>query len=210
MSSHGCRCGHRHRRFVHTTLLFRHLLLLLSIFLFPFSVRVDASHPRSFVLNKFLDSFELERCEGLKREWLSVRSVSVVFQLLQPDTGAPLHEERVIAVRVEPDMHFESYQRDVTDEIRSPWNLRCGVKEFTDGDQCCAETREYSAACLSCDCQDDTEHCGNPNCARADDLTEIPEVQVVAMFHTFSFLFVFLCASPCTLHSLSRCQCSPR
>ena len=39
---------------------------------FPFSVRVDASHPRSLVLNKFLDSVERERCEGLKREWFSV------------------------------------------------------------------------------------------------------------------------------------------
>ena len=106
----------------------------------------------------------------------------------------------MIAVRVEPDMDFESFLRDVTDGMRSPWNPRCGVEEFTDGDQRCAETREYSAACLSCDCQDDTEHRGNPNCARADDLTGIPEVQVVAMF----------CASPCTLHSLCRCQCSLR
>ena len=81
-----------------------------------------------------------------------------------------LYEERVVAVRVEPDMHFESYLRDFTGEIRSPWKLRCGVKEFADGDQRCAETRE-SAAWLSCDCQGDTEHRGNPNCARADDLT---------------------------------------
>ena len=52
---------------------FSTILLLLSYFLlFPFSVRVDASHPHSFVLNKFLDSFERERCEGLKREWSSV------------------------------------------------------------------------------------------------------------------------------------------
>ena len=107
-------------------------------------------------------------------------------------------------------MHLESHLRDVTDGMRSPWNLRYGAKEFTDGHQRCAETRAYSAACLSCDCQDDTERRGNPNCARADDLTGIPEVQVVAMFHTNSFLFVFLCASPCTLHSLSRGQCSLR
>ena len=25
-------------------------------------------------------------------------------------------------------MHFESYLRDVTGEMRSPWKLRCGVK----------------------------------------------------------------------------------
>ena len=47
-----------------------------------------------------------------------------------------------------------------------------------DGDQRCAETRDYSAACLSCDCQDDTERRGNPNSARAHDLTGIPEVPV--------------------------------
>ena len=56
-------------------------------------------------------------------------------------------QECVITVRVEPDMHFESYLHDVTDGMRSPWNPRCGVKRFTDGDQCCAETREYSAGC---------------------------------------------------------------
>ena len=67
---------------------------------FPFlifrSVRADASHPHSFVLVKFSDSFERRRCEGLKREWLSV-----------PQHGG----------------------------MRSLWNLRCGVKEFTDGGQ---------------------------------------------------------------------------
>ena len=136
-------------------------------------------------------------CPATCRLCFSIRIQTLVLSM---------YEERVIAVRVEPDMHFEFYLRDVTDGMRSPWNLRCGVKEFTDGDQCCAETREYSAACLSCDCQDDTEHRGNLNCARADDLSGIREVQVVAMFHTSSFLFVFLCATPCTLHSLSRCQ----
>ena len=139
-------------------------------------------------------------CPAACRLCFSLRTQTLVLRLVK---------ERVIAVRVEPLMHFESYLRDATDGMRSPWNLRCGVKEFTDGDQRCAETRAYSAACLSCDCQDDTEHRGNPNCAGADDLTRIPEVQVVAMFHTNS-LFVFLCASPCTLHSLSRCQCSLR
>ena len=82
-----------------------------------------------------------------------------------------LYEERVIPVRVQLDMHLESYLRDVTGDMRSPWKLRCRVKEFAVGDQRCAETRENSAAWLSCDCQDDTEHRGNPNCARADDLT---------------------------------------
>ena len=132
-------------------------------------------------------------CPAACRLWFSLRIQTLVLRV---------DKERVIAVRVEPDKHCESYLRDVTDGMRSPWNPRCGVKEFTDGDQRCAETREHSAACFSCDCQDHREHRGNPNCARADDLTGVPEVQVVAMFHTNSFLFVFLCASPCTLHSL--------
>ena len=141
-------------------------------------------------------------CPATGRLCFSLRIQTLVLRL---------YEERVIAVRVEPDMHFESYLRDVTGEMRSLWKLRHGVEEFADGDQRCAETREYSAPRLSCDCQDDTEHRGNPNCARADDLTgnfrdsgcgNAPHQQLV--------LFVFLCASPCTLHSLSRCQCSLR
>ena len=49
--------------------------------------------------------------------------MSIVFQPSHPDTGTPLYEERVIAVRVEPNLHSESYLRDVTDEMRSPWNF---------------------------------------------------------------------------------------
>ena len=98
-------------------------------------------------------------CPAACRLCFSIRIQTLVLRLVK---------ECVIAVRVEHVMHFESYLRDVTGGMRSPWNLRCGVKEFTDGDQRCAETREFSAACLSCDCQDDTEHRGNPNCARAD------------------------------------------
>ena len=99
------------------------------------------------------------------------RNMSIVFQPRIQTLVLRLYDERVIAVRVELDMHFESYLRDVTGEMRSLWNLRYGVEEFADGDQRCAESREYSAPRLSCDCQDDTEHRGNPNCARADDLT---------------------------------------
>ena len=75
-------------------------------------------------------------------------NMSIVFQPSRPGTGSPLYEEHVIAVRLEPDLHFESYLRDVTDEMRSPWKFRCGVKEFADGVQRCAETREYGAACF--------------------------------------------------------------
>ena len=42
---------------------------------------------------------------------------------LHPNTGAALHDERVIAVREEPNLHLEFYQRDVTAGIRSPWKL---------------------------------------------------------------------------------------
>ena len=39
----------------------------------------------------------------------------IVFQPKHTETGAPLHGERVIAVREEPNLHPEFYQRDVTD-----------------------------------------------------------------------------------------------
>ena len=32
-----------------------------------------------------------------------------------------LHDERIIAVQEEFDLHLESYQRDVTDEMRINW-----------------------------------------------------------------------------------------
>ena len=34
-----------------------------------------------------------------------------------------LHDERMIAVREDFDLHFEFYQRDVTDGMRISWNL---------------------------------------------------------------------------------------
>ena len=68
----GAQVQHHDNIMCRNTIYFSTILLLLSNFLFPFSVRVDASHLRSSVLNKFLDSFERERCEGLKRDWLSV------------------------------------------------------------------------------------------------------------------------------------------
>ena len=90
-------------------------------------------------------------CPAACRLCFSLRIQTLVLRLVK---------ERVIAVRVEPAVHFESYLRDVTDGMRSPWNLRCGLKEFTEGDQRCAETQADSAAYLSCDCQDYTEHRG--------------------------------------------------
>ena len=43
--------------------------------------------------------------------------------LLHPDIGAPLHKERVIAVREEPNLHLEFYLQGVIDGMRSPWKL---------------------------------------------------------------------------------------
>ena len=40
---------------------------------------------------------------------------------LHPDTDAPLHKKRVIAVREEPNLHLEFYLQDVTDGMRPPW-----------------------------------------------------------------------------------------
>ena len=42
----------------------------------------------------------------------------IVFQLLQPDSDTQLHDERTIAVPEEYNLHLESYQRSVTDELR--------------------------------------------------------------------------------------------
>ena len=41
--------------------------------------------------------------------WINRVASYFVFQPLDPDTGAPLHEEREIAVRQELNVHFEFY-----------------------------------------------------------------------------------------------------
>ena len=58
-----------------------------------------------------------------ERTWINRVTSEIVFQPLHLDTGAPLHEERVIAVREEPSLHLELYQRDITDGMRSPWKF---------------------------------------------------------------------------------------
>ena len=40
--------------------------------------------------------------------WINRVASNIVFQLWVPDTGAPLHEERVIAVRQELNVHLSS------------------------------------------------------------------------------------------------------
>ena len=81
---------------------------------------------------------------------VSIRIQTLVLRLVK---------ERVIAMRAEPDTHFESWLRDATDGMRPPWNLRWVSKDFTDGDQLC----------------------GNPNCARADD-GNVPNQFVLVCF----------------------------
>ena len=45
--------------------------------------------------------------------WINRVASNIVFQPLDPDTGAPLHEERAIAVRQELNVLFEFYLRNV-------------------------------------------------------------------------------------------------
>ena len=62
-------------------------------------------------------------------------------------TLAPLHEERVTAVREEPNLHLEFYLQGVTDGRQSPWKLLVGgLEESSGGDRSCEEIREHIAA----------------------------------------------------------------
>ena len=60
---------------------------------------------------------------GLQRVGSGDLPEKLCFHLWHPETSAPLREERVIAVRQEPNVHFQLYQRDVTDGTRSPWSF---------------------------------------------------------------------------------------
>ena len=55
-----------------------------------------------------------------KRIWISRVGSEIVFQPVHYDTGAPLHEERVITVRKKTNLHLELYQRNVTGGRRTP------------------------------------------------------------------------------------------
>ena len=57
-----------------------------------------------------------------ERIWINRVASGFVFQSLHPDTDAPLHDECVIAVREELNLHL-SFQLDVTDGMRPPLNL---------------------------------------------------------------------------------------
>ena len=51
----------------------------------------------------------------------------IAFQSSHPDNGAPLHEERVIAVRDEPNLHYELHQRHAIGGVQPPWKLLVDV-----------------------------------------------------------------------------------
>ena len=59
--------------------------------------------------------------------WLNRVASEFVFQPLHPATGASLHDEDFIAVQGKPNLHLEFCQRDVTDGVRSPWNVPADV-----------------------------------------------------------------------------------
>ena len=58
-----------------------------------------------------------------ERTWINRVTSEIVFQPLHRGTSAPVHEERVMAVLVEPNLHFELYLRDIIDGMRSPWKF---------------------------------------------------------------------------------------
>ena len=59
---------------------------------------------------------------------------------LHPNTGAPLHDVRVITARQKPNLYLESYLQDVTDGMLSLLKLPVGVfEEFSGGAYNCEE-----------------------------------------------------------------------
>ena len=56
------------------------------------------------------------RASDEERTWTNRVACEIVFQPLHPDASALVHE----TVLEEPKLHFELYQRDVTDGMRFP------------------------------------------------------------------------------------------
>ena len=56
-----------------------------------------------------------------ERTWINRVTSEIVFQPLHPDTGAPVHEERVIAVREEPNCTLSSTSVISLMECGQPW-----------------------------------------------------------------------------------------
>jgi hypothetical protein len=76
-----------------------------------------------------LRSMTLRSNNKTVRERIRIDRVAseIVYQPLQPDSGVPMDEERVIAVRSDPNLHLEYFQRFVTDGMRSLWALPVDV-----------------------------------------------------------------------------------
>merc|ERR1712157_176854 len=51
----------------------------------------------------------------------------IVYQPIDLETGLPQIEERVIAIKNDPHLHLEYYQRDLSDGMRSPWAVPVNV-----------------------------------------------------------------------------------
>lgn len=55
----------------------------------------------------------------------------IVYQPIDLETGVPHIEERVIAIKNDPHLHLEYYQRDLSDGMRSPWAVPVSVLKGT-------------------------------------------------------------------------------
>ena len=64
------------------------------------------------------------------------------------DVDSKLHDERIITVREEPNLHIVFYQRDVPDGKRTPWKLLCFVQRS--GKWLNMESKNQFAAALTC------------------------------------------------------------
>merc|ERR1712176_1748409 len=51
----------------------------------------------------------------------------IVYQPIDLETGLPQIKERVIAIKNDPHLHLEYYQRDLSDGMRSPWAVPVNV-----------------------------------------------------------------------------------
>ena len=63
----------------------------------------------------------------MERIWINRVASEIVFQPFHTDAGAPLDEERVVALWGEPSLHFEFLQRGVADGMRSSWKISVDV-----------------------------------------------------------------------------------
>ena len=64
-----------------------------------------------------------EYCLNVERIWINRVTSEIVLNLHTRTVVLKLHDERIIAVQEEFDLHLESYQRGVTDGMRISWNF---------------------------------------------------------------------------------------